>query len=196
MDMVFTNYSFYIEEMNWTPFSIAAHHVDKIVSPGHANGPELAKKYVYKIPEVSTQALKGVQLARDLNLDLIMERSVPDPFMSNLLGETIIMFEDSYSQKLNVSPKLTLIAKIDGMSRGGSDITIVIRDRYVKKLYPETQEQTEAKLLATLAVWGAGRGVYYFENLDEKIELNIEDDWEKWYGSMEKKLIEWSETLV
>ena len=194
--MVFTNYSFYIEEMIWTPFAIAAHHVDKIVSPGHANGPELAKKYVRKIPEVSTAALKGDQLVRDLSLDLTMKRSMPDPFMSNLLGETIVMFENSYSQKINVSPKLTLIAKIDGMSRGGSDTTIVIRDDYVRKMWSDTKEQTEAKLLATLATWGANRGVYYFEKLDEKIELNIEDDWEKWYGSMEKKLIEWSETLV
>ena len=194
MDMVFTNYSFYIEEMNWTPFAIAAHHVDKIVSPGHANGPELAKKYVYKIPEVSTQVLRGVQLARDLSLELTMERSVPDPFMSNLLGEPIVMFEDSYSQKINLSPKLTLTAKIDGMSNTG---TIVIRDDYVKKIWPDTQEQTEAKLLAALITWGADRGVYYFENLDKKIELRMNLSLnDRWNGSMRETLIEWSETLV
>jgi hypothetical protein len=180
--------------MNWTPFAIAAHHVDKIVSPGHANGPDLAKKYVYKIPEVSTQVLKGVQLARDLNLDLIMKHSLPDPFMSNLLGEPTVMFEDSYSQKINLSPKLTLTAKIDGMSH---DRTIVIRDRYVKNFYKDTQEQTEAKLLATLIIWGADRGVYYFEKLDKKIELKMNLSLhDRWNGSMTETLIEWSETLV
>ena len=180
--------------MNWTPFSIAAHHVDKIVCPGNPNGPEIAKKYVDRIPEVSTGVIRGVQLARDLSLDLIMERSVPDPFMSNLLGETTVMFEEARSQRMNVCPRLTLIANIHGMSNTG---TIVIRDDYVKKIWPDTQEQTEAKLLATLITWGADRGVYYFENLDKKIELNMNYSLhERWNGSMKETLIEWSETLV
>jgi hypothetical protein len=104
------------------------------------------------------------------------------------------MFEDSYSQKINLSPKLTLTAKIDGMSNTG---TIVIRDDYVKKIWPDTQEQTEAKLLAALITWGADRGVYYFENLDKKIELRMNLSLnDRWNGSMRETLIEWSETLV
>jgi hypothetical protein len=62
-------------------------------------------------------------------------------------------------------------------------------------MYRETKEQTEAKLLAALITWGADRGVYYFENLDKKIELNLNHSYEKWYDSMEKKLVAWSETL-
>jgi len=194
MEAVFTNYSFYIEEMNWTPLAIAAHHVDKIVCPGNPNGHELAKKYVDRIPEVSTGVIREVRLARDLSLELAMERSVPDPFMSNLIGETTVMFEEPYIERMNVSPRLTLTAKIDGMSH---DRTIVIRDDYVKKIWPDTQEQTEAKLLATLIIWGADRGVYYFERLDKKIELEMNLSLhDRWNGSMKETLIEWSETLV
>jgi hypothetical protein len=179
--------------MSWTPYAIATHHVDKIVCPGNPNGPELAKRYVDRIPEVSTGVIRGVQLARDLSLELIMERSVPDPFMSNLLGETTVMFEEARSQRMNVSPRLTLIANIHGMSNTG---TIVIRDDYVRKIWPDTQEQTEAKLLAALITWGADRGVYYFENLDNKIELRMNLSLhDRWNGSMKETLIEWSETL-
>ena len=179
--------------MSWTPYAIATHHVDKIVCPGNPNGPELAKKYVYTIPEVSSQTLRAVQLARDYSIDTEMQRSTPDPFMSNLVGESIVMFEEARSQRMNVSPKLTLIANIHGMSDSG---TIVIRDDYVKKLYRDTQAQTEAKLLAALITWGADRGVYYFENLDNKIELRMNLSLhDRWNGSMKETLIEWSETL-
>ena len=178
--------------MSWTPHAIATHHVDKIVCPGHPNGPEVAKKYVYKIPEVPSGALRAVQSARDLSIEIEMQRSVPDPFMSKLLGERTVMFEAPYSKRLKVSSTLTLIANINGMSDNG---TIVIRDNYVKKMDQKIQEQTEAKLLAALITWGPDRGVYYFENLDKKIELNLNHSYEKWYDSMEKKLIAWSETL-
>ena len=179
--------------MSWTPYAIATHHVDKIVCPGRPNGPELAKGYVHKIPEVPSGALRAVQSARDLSIEIEMQRSVPDPFMTNLLGERTVMFEAAYSQRLRVSPTLTLIANINGMSDNG---TIVIRDDYVRKMYRETKEQTEAKLLAALITWEADRGVYYFENLDDKIELRMDYSLHmKWVDSMERKLIAWSETL-
>ena len=172
----------------WTLHSLSTVHVDKIVCPKFEYAPEKAKSYVstYSTPPVGFEAKEKTKY---LYLSLVRSGIYgKDQLMSDLAGKPI--FSVKTDEQLNVSPNLTLIGSVDGIS---SDYeTIVIRDKFIKEMRPETKEQSEAKLLATIATWRATHGIYYLENLEEKIELEF--DFKRWLN-MESIIVKWSETL-
>ena len=174
--------------IQWTPHSLSTVHVDKIVCPAFSSAPEKAKSYVStsSTPPVGFEAKEKT---KHMYISLIIaEKYEKDQFMSDLAGKPI--YSVNIDSRLQVSPNLMLNGVIHGIS---SDLnTIIIRDGFVKRKYPETNEQSEAKLIATLATWGADHGIYYFENLGEKIELEF--DYKRWL-KMESIIAKWSETL-
>ena len=65
-------------------------------------------------------------------------------------------------------------------------------DNYITRFYRNTEEEIKIKLLATMAVWKAKRGLYYIKKIDKKIYINFDDiEWE----DILNKIKIWAETV-
>jgi len=166
-----------------------------------------------KTPEEAKNYIKyGETLNPDYypkNKELIQhdgEESVYIGFMKRLFNENNIDYEltqiigdnvykpwDCLSgiYQVEINERMGLIARANGITKNNECVVIV--DDYLTKFYrSNTVEELKIKLLSTMAVWKAKKGVYIITNM--KKNIYIEFDNSKWEEILCKIKL-WSEIV-
>jgi hypothetical protein len=73
-----------------------------------------------------------------------------------------------------------LLARPDGITQNNECVVMV--DDYLTKFFrTNNEEELKIKLLATMAVWRANKGVYFIKKMNKKISIEFDDtNWEKY----------------
>lgn len=164
--------------------------------------PEEAKKYIKKGETLNPHYY-------ELNNDFIQsngEESLNNIFMKRLFSESNIDYElsgiiskiiykpwDCLSgiYQIEINEKIGLVARPDGVSQNNEYIIMV--DEFLRICTPSREEEIKIKLLTTMAVWKAKKGIYYIKNISKIIEINFdEDEWNQIYD----KIKLWAQFLL
>jgi hypothetical protein len=167
--------------------ALSTFHADKVVCPASLKGPEIAQRFVTR----NTRPPNAHDRDHDDCMKLILTGD-PSENLTRLIGRDVypVSFVSGNGVSLELTPSMCLIAPIDGITL---DATILMVDDYYKlKVFEDTQVQSEAKLLASMAVWKAKRGIYYLKNLNRSFTLEFDEV--RW-AAMKQKFIEWSNTF-
>ena len=112
-------------------------------------------------------------------------------YLTNLIGDEVYTPRDCYSgiYKIIIKEDLGLIARIDGITK---DKCIVMVDNYYKRFFPDTEESLKIKLLSSMAVWKAKKGIYYIRKMKKIIKMDFDN--ERW-ESILKGIKSWAKEI-
>lgn len=167
--------------------ALSTFHADKVVCPSSLKSPELAQRLVTR----NSRPSNTYEQDHDDCMKLILTGD-PSEDLSRIVGQDVypVSFVSANGVSLELTPSMCLVAPIDGITL---DATILmVGDYYNLKVFEDTQLQSEAKLLASMAVWKAKRGIYYLKNLNRSFTLEFDEV--RW-AAMKQKFIEWSTTF-
>ena len=166
-----------------------------------AKTPDEAKKYI-KFGETLNPLYYP---ANKSMIDKLGETDVYDGFMkklfhknnidselSDIVGENVYKPWDCLSgiYQIEITHEMGLVARPDGITVNNE--CVIMSDNYITRFYRNTEEEIKIKLLATMAVWKAKRGLYYIKKIDKKIYINFDDiEWE----DILNKIKIWAETV-
>ena len=162
--------------------------------------PEEAKNYI-KVGETLSTAYYPANKER---IKENGQESVYLSFMNKLFNEKNINYEltqiigdnvykpwDCLSgiYQIEINDRMGLVARPNGITKNNECVVIV--DDYLTKFFrPNTEEELKIKLLATMAVWRANKGVYFIKKMNKKISIDFDDT--KWENIL-KKIKLWAE---
>lgn len=124
---------------------------------------------------------------------LIEDDSIQNDFkgknedLSNKIG--LHIFNISKNYKLSINNNVILLAQPAGITK---DNTIIMVDTHIDTFKKNTRKELYIRLMTTLAVCNSNKGIYYIENLNEKISLDFNK--EKWI-EIYNKIIKWTISL-
>jgi len=124
---------------------------------------------------------------------LINENNI-DYELTQIIGDNVYKPWDCLSgiYQVEINEKIGLVARPNGITKNNECIVMV--DDYLTKFYrSNSEEELKIKLLATMAVWKAKKGVYIITKM--KKNIYIEFDNSKWEDILCKIKL-WAETLV
>lgn len=84
--------------------------------------------------------------------------------------------------QININDNMGLIARPTGVTKNNNCIIMV--DDYISEFYEQTEEEIKIKLLATMAVWKANKGVYIINKMNQQITVDFDSS--KWASILEK----------
>jgi len=87
-----------------------------------------------------------------------------------------------------INETMGLVARPQGITKDNE--TVIMTDTFLKYFSPDTEAVIEAKMLATMVVWKAKRGIYYIANMDKVVLVNFDED--KWNSILTRIKI-WAE---
>ena len=144
------------------------------------NSPEKVVKYLlgsttlnsaYYTKGLADIALRGEETVRQERInDLFSRKRINKELMACFPElDNIYTPQDNMSGVffINLTPQVKLIAEIHGISADGQ--TIIFQDDFVfssRNIPLKTRDEARLKLLASMAVWGATHGIYYFPDVN------------------------------
>jgi len=115
-----------------------------------------------------------------------------EPDLTEIVGENVYEPWNFFSgiYKIKINEKLRLIARPNGVTKNNECVVMI--DDYLVKFNSDIEEEIKIKLLSTMAVWKAKKGVYIIVRIQKIIKINFDNH--KWkYILNEIKL--WSKTI-
>jgi hypothetical protein len=112
--------------------------------------------------------------------------------LTQIIGENVYKPWDCLSgiYQVEINEKMGLVARPNGITNNNGCVVMV--DDFLTKFYKHnTEEELRIKLLSTMAVWKAKKGVYIITKM--KKNIHIEFDNSKWEEIL-CKIRSWSET--
>ena len=111
--------------------------------------------------------------------------------LTQIIGDNVYKPWDCLSgiYQLEINERMGLVARPNGITKNNECVVMV--DDYLTKFYRSTEEELKIKLLSTMAVWKAKKGVYIITKM--KKNIYIEFDNSKWEEILFKIKL-WSET--
>jgi hypothetical protein len=93
--------------------------------------------------------------------------------------------------QVEINERMGLVARPNGITKNNDCVVMV--DDYLTKFYrTNTEEEIKIKLLSTMAVWKANKGVYIIKKMKKNIYITFDN--EKWKDILCKIKL-WSETV-
>lgn len=153
--------------------------------------PEDAKKYIKKVTKkerilshpLSTMTFvsengEDHSFSSDHGVEVLFNDVFIDKELTQIVGDSVykpnIFLSLDNIFKIELNENMKLIAWPDGVTKDNE--CIIIYDTYMDRIYGN--QEIELKLLSTMAVWRAKRGIYYIEKM--KKTICIEFDPIKW----------------
>ena len=98
--------------------------------------------------------------------------------LTQIIGDNVYKPWDCLSgiYQVEINEKMGLVARPNGITKNNECVVMV--DDYVTKFYRDTKEAIEIKLLSTMAVWKAKKGVYIIKKMNEIISIDFDNT--KW----------------
>ncbi len=114
----------------------------------------------------------------------LFDKNNIDNQLTKIIGENVYKPWDCLSGifKININDKLGLVARPNGVTKNNDCIIIV--DDYITKLYNNTEEEINIKLLSTMAVWKANKGIYIIKRMNKNISIEFDNN--KWNDILNK----------
>ena len=164
--------------------------------------PEEAKKYIKYGKTLNPHYYPtGKQIINDMGeeylylkiMEKLFNENNIDNELTQIVGENVYKPWDCLSgiYQVEINDIMGLVARPDGITKNNDCVVMV--DDYLTKMYKNSEEELKIKLLATMAVWKAKKGIYIIKKL--KLNINIEFDNSKW-EDMLCKIKLWSKTVV
>lgn len=150
-------------------------------------GKNLSQHYYSKCKKYSKESLY-IQFMKQL----FNENNI-DNELTQIIGENVYKPWDCLSgiYQIEINVKMGLVARPDGVTNNNECVIMV--DEYLTKLYTNTEEELKIKLLSTMAVWKAKKGIYIITKI--KKNIYIEFDNSKWEGILCKIKL-WGESVL
>lgn len=115
--------------------------------------------------------------------------------LTQIIGENVYKPWDCLSgiYQVEINKKMGLVARINGITKNNECVVMV--DNYFNKtkFYRNTEKEIEIKLLSTMAVWKAKKGVYIIKKMNNK-QISIDFDNTKWEDIL-CKIKSWAESV-
>lgn len=124
---------------------------------------------------------------------LFNENNIDDE-LTQIVGDNVYKPWDCLSgiYQLEINERMGLVARPDGITTNNECVVMV--DNYLTKFYRQnSEEELKIKLLSTMAVWKAKKGIYIITKI--KVNITIEFDNSKWEDILCKIQL-WSKTIV
>ena len=126
-------------------------------------------------------------------MDKLFNENNIDDDLTQIIGENVYVPWDCLSgiYQLEINKKMGLVARPDGITKNNECVVMV--DNFTWGLNGIiTEEELKIKLLATMAVWKAKKGVYIITKMKKTIYINFDSSkWEEILG----KIKIWAETI-
>ena len=149
--------------------------------------PEEAKKYIKFGETLNPGYYTGNKKAINDNsaesvyllfMDILFNEKNIDYDLTQIIGDNVYKPWDCLSgiYQVEINEKMGLVARPNGITKNNECVVMV--DNYQTKFYRDTEKEIEIKLLSTMAVWKAKKGVYIIKNMDKKISIDFDNT--KW----------------
>lgn len=117
----------------------------------------------------------GEKHVKDKFMNQLFNINNIDTELSEIVGENAFVPWDCLSGIFQyfINNHLGIVAKPCGVTKDNE--TIIMCDDFVRFKSSSTDLECKTKLLATMAVWKAKKGIYYFKQLDENISIEFDE---------------------
>ena len=94
-----------------------------------------------------------------------------DNELTQIIGDSVYKPWDCLSgiYQLEINERMGLVARPNGITKNNECVVMV--DDYLTKFYRNTEEELKIKLLSTMAVWKAPKGVYIITKMKTNIHI-------------------------
>tara|TARA_B100001250_G_scaffold370751_1_gene355100 strand:- start:1409 stop:1999 length:591 start_codon:yes stop_codon:yes gene_type:complete len=112
------------------------------------------------------------------SMDILFNENNIDHDLTKIIGDNVYKPWDCLSiiYQVEINEKMGLVARPDGITENNECVVMV--DNYLNYLGPNAEEEIRIKLLATMAVWKAKKGVYFIKKMNKKISIDFDNT--KW----------------
>lgn len=133
--------------------------------------------------------VEGETMVFNKFMERLFDEKNINPELTELLGEKVYKPWDCLSGifQIEVNSKLGLVSRPHGVTANNE--TILMTDDFIDEMTEQLKEECEIKLLATMAVWQAKKGVYYVIKSKEIFSVDFNE--EKWLKILEN-IREWA----
>lgn len=126
-------------------------------------------------------------------MDRLFNKNNIDYDLTQIIGDNVYKPWDCLSgiYQVEINEKMGLVARPNGITKNNECVVMV--DDYLTKFFrTNTEEELRIKLLATMAVWKAKKGVYIIKKMNKNIYIEFDNS--KWEEILCKIKL-WSETV-
>lgn len=111
-------------------------------------------------------------------MDILFNENNIDYDLTEIIGDNVYKPWDCLSgiYQVEINEKMGLVARPDGITENNECVVMV--DNYFNYLGPNAEEEIRIKLLATMAVWKAKKGVYIIKKMNKIISIDFDNT--KW----------------
>ena len=152
--------------------------------------PEQAKRYVRYDETLNPLCYPRNQEYVNVRGDICNEFDIDDE-LTQLIGENVYT-PQNFLYQIDINERLVLVSIPSGVTENNECIVMV--DEYIDKFYRRNiEEEVKVRLLATMAVWKAARGVFIVKKMNKQFYMEFDDS--KWEDILHKIQI-WSKTAL
>jgi len=123
---------------------------------------------------------------------LFNEKNIDDN-LTKIVGENVYKPWDCLSgiYQIEINDNMGLVARPNGITMNNNCVIMV--DNYLTRYFRQnTEEELEIKLLSTMVVWKAKKGLYIIEKMDKIIQLDYDES--RWNNIL-TGVKSWSKTI-
>lgn len=126
------------------------------------------------------------------HMKVLFHETKIDYRLTQIIGENVYKPRDCYSgiYQIEINENMGLIAYAHGITKNNE--CVIMNDDYITKFWNTTEQEIKIKLLSTLAVWKAKKGVYIITKMNKNIYIDFDNS--KWEEILFKIKL-WSEQL-
>ena len=156
--------------------------------------PEEAKKYIkfgetlnpeYYLLNKKNINNNGAESVYSRFMDRLFNENNIDYELTQIIGDNVYKPWDCLSgiYLVEINEKMGLVARPHGITKNNECVVMV--DDYLTKFYRDnTEEELEIKLLSTMVVWKAKKGVYIIKKMNKIISIDFDNT--KWEDILSK----------
>lgn len=119
-------------------------------------------------------------------MERLFDDANTDEELTSIIGETVYKPWDCLSgiYQIEINGSLGLVARPDGVTKNNC---IIIKDTFMNRYNDVIEHEIRLKLMTTMAVWKAAKGVYVLENLGKVIFVEFsEEEWKQIYDAIKE----------
>ena len=127
-------------------------------------------------------------------IDKLFNENNIDYDLTQSIGENVYKPWDCLSgiYQVEINERMGLVARANGITKNNECVVIV--DDYLTKFFRiNTEEELRIKLLSTMAVWKAKKGIYIIDKMNKRISIDFDNT--KWEDILCKIKL-WADTAL
>ena len=140
--------------------------------------PEEAKKYI-KVGKTLSPTYypanqerireNGAEFVHSLFMDRLFNENNIDQGLTQIIGENVYKPWNCLSgiYQIEINERMGLLARPNGITQN-NECVVIVDDSPAKFFRTNNEEELKIKLLATMAVWRANKGVYFIKKMNKK----------------------------